>query len=131
MTIEQFMPPTNLAALTIFFSILRFENQRWNKAIGAGMRGGSGLWPLIEFFVATSGFLALLLTIFVVGVVFWAAGWHEALGLFVFSFAFGFTGSALVGWIFGGDHFLVWISATLGLWPLGFFLYLQTATLYF
>lgn len=132
MTIEQFMPPTTLAALAILFSALRFQNQRWNQAIGNGMRGASRLWPLINFYVATSGFVAKLFAIFVLGVVFWAESWQEALGLFAFSFAFGFTASNLVVWMFNGDwYFLPWLLATLGLWPVGFLLYQKTATLYF
>lgn len=129
MTIEQFVPPTNLAALLILLSVLRFENARWSRAIGFGSK--RGLLVFLDFFVTTTGFVALLLTIFVLGVVFWEASWQEALGLFAFSFAFGFVGSACIGWMFGGDDLWVWILATLGLWPVGFLLYQQTATLYF
>lgn len=132
MTIEQFMPPTNLTALAILFSALRFQNLRWNQAIGNGMRGASILWPVINFFVATSGFVARFLATLVLGVVLWAASWQEALGLLAFSFAFGFFASNFIVWMFNGDwYFFPWILATLGLWPVGFLLYQETATLYF
>lgn len=116
---EQFIPPATIIALFCAFSILRFENQRWVRAIAGGQRGSS---DFVVLFVNITASLALLLGVGALGLVFWNAGWKVGLGLLAISFAADIISSIIIGTVMGGDSFLVQLIATLGLWPLGYFL---------
>lgn len=127
MEFQDFLPPTNLIIWSLVFGALAFENQRWNRAIGAGMRGAN---PMVPFFVSLTGFLGLLLSIGVLAAVFiWGGGWQPALGLLAINLIGGLVVTMVTSAVFGGDSWFVWLLATLAMYPVGYFLALEALAL--
>lgn len=120
---ENFIPPTTLTLLFVAFSALRFECQRWLRLIVRGQRGSS---DVVITFVNVTALLSLLVGLCVLALVFWNWGWQVGLGLFVISFFAGLIASLVVGVLFGGDSFVIQLLATIGLWPVGYFLVQET-----
>lgn len=124
---SQFVPPQQILILYVAFSILRFENQRWIRSIASGRTGASALVPA---FVNITGFLGLLVLIGTLGLIFWSAGWRPGLGLMLISFLAGLISSAVFALLFRGDSFVIWLLATLAMWPVGYLLIATTASSY-
>ncbi|TDK50783.1 hypothetical protein [Antarcticimicrobium luteum] len=116
--IESYLVPYDLLFLLIAFTLLRFENQRWIRAIARGKVGTS---PIVPLFVNVTGLLALLVLFGFYAVIIWKAGIVVALATIIANtlatIIFGFLISIVVG-----DSFFVWLLATLALWPTGWFL---------
>lgn len=127
MEFQDFLPPNSLIIWSLVFGALSFENKRWNRAIGAGMRGAN---PWVPFFVTQTGFLGLLLSIGVLAAVFvWGGGWQPALGLLAINLIGGLVVTTITTAVFGGDSLFVWILATLAMYPAGYFLALEALAL--
>ncbi len=117
--IESYLVPYNLLIPLIGFTLLRFENQRWIRAIAQGKVSTS---PIVPLFVNITGFLALLAIFGFYVVVIWKAGIVVALATFIANALAALILSLLIGGVAGGDSFIVWFIATLALWPTGWFL---------
>lgn len=127
MEVQEFLPPTVLILWTLAFRALAFENQRWNRAISAGTRGAMQIVP---FFVALTGFLGLLLSVAVLVAVFvWGGGWKPSLGLLVITLFGNIIVTIITTVSFGGDNWLAWLLATLGMYPVGYFLAIEALAL--
>jgi len=50
------------------------------------------------------------------------AGWREAAGLFVLTMVAGFLTSLIIGMIGRGDNLLIWLAATIAIWPVALIL---------
>lgn len=116
--IESYLVPYNLLFLLVVFTLLRFENQRWIRSNAQGKVGAS---PIVPLLVSATGFLALLAIFGFYVVVVWQAGIWVALGTFIVNALAGVILTLLIGFVVG-DSFLVWLLATLALWPTGWFL---------
>lgn len=95
------------------------------RAIASGRRGSS---DLVVLFIHATAFISLLVGFSALVLVFWNAGWELGLGLMVISFFVVAVASFAIALLVGGDNFFVQFIATLGLWPLGYFLIRETLT---
>lgn len=117
--LEEYLPPTPILWLYPLFSVLRFENQRWVRVIAQGTVGNMAAVPAFVNLTATAGTILMLA---VLAQLFYFAGWQVTLGTLVLSFAIGMLASFALSLTFKGDSFWVWLLATIGMWPLGYFL---------
>ena len=74
-----------------------------------------------------AGFGAFVDATFIMGwvamlgfIVYWIifVSWREAIGLVLAAFLVGIVWSILSALIFRGDNFVIWVSATIVIWPL-------------
>ena len=127
MALSQFLPSGTIAMYYVIFAVFRFENQRWIRAIASGKIGSN---PMVPLFVNLSGFLGLIVMVGVVIGLFWYGGWQVGIGTLALGIVSGIATSILLGLIVGGDNFLIWLIATLGMWPVGFLLVAETTIHY-
>ena len=115
--VDAFLPKFDAVfwVFAVFFG-LRFENQRWVCARQRGTMMGSN--EAFGAFVDLTGGIAMAFT-YVWAIAYgYDFGWQQAVGLCVVAWAASFVGCVVVGSLLGGDNGVVWIVATLTLWPL-------------
>ena len=123
-----FLVPTNLLLALIFFSIFRFENQRWAKQINEGRTGSSST---ASAFVTLTSVAALLFGLGVLGTLVWQAGWQIALVTTVVVAIAAGLASILISIATRGDSFVFQLLATVLLWPLAAYVGLLINQTYF
>ena len=111
-----------LWAAATAFHIARFENQRWVRAIGNGMRGRSKVVGLAATF---SGFIAMATSYGLLLLAWLSFGRAAALLLLAITFIVPTVWAVVAGLVRLADQPMVWVTATLVLWPLGIFLVLE------
>lgn len=135
MNYEEFLPPWELIFWSVAFGALAFENQRWRLAMGLGRVSYISMVrnPGVSFLVSLTGFLGLLLSIAVLAAVFiWGGGWKPALGLLAINLIGGLVTTTFTTLLFGGDNgdnVFIWLLATLGMYPVGYFLAMEALAL--
>ena len=126
MDVSDYLPPSSLVIPWLAFDLCAFENQRWNRAISAGRRGSNQTAMLL---VAATGFAGLLLRVATYGLVWWDEGFVVLLCLIAAGVVTGLIASTLVGTTFG-DSPVVWVIATLAMYPIGYMVFSELGRLY-
>lgn len=112
------LPPLQITVLSVVLSQLRFELQRWTRAIRNGQRGSNSSFTA---FVLLSEVFVTSIALACLGMIFWFAGWRPTLGLIAFGFILGIVWSVLVGAMLGDNFFLQFLSLLLS-WPVSVYL---------
>ena len=114
---DAFLPPVPLLILSILYSTVRFENQRWARARRRGLRGSN---QLVGAIVEVSEFLGTLYAILFLIAYWYDTDWRLAVGLAVLT-AIGGSTTAMLGTVLAirlRTEFWLWPLGTVGLWVL-------------
>lgn len=126
MQFTEYMPPMAVLLSIVVLSRLRFENQRWVNVILSGRRGSSQAFAT---FVLVTGLLGTIFYIGTLAFLWWFAGLSVAVGTFALNMLIGIVWSLTLG-AFIRDTFMIWLTATLAIWPVSIYVAFQLLNTY-